>query len=74
MRNRLTLVGTAIKKGLQKTNAGEDVEKGEPSYPAGRNVNWGSHMEKSMEVSQKNEKQSYHVTSNSTPGHVSGEL
>ena len=38
------------------------MEKGEPSYPAGRNVNWGSHMEKSMEVSQKSEKQSYPVT------------
>ena len=32
------------------------MEKGEFSYPAGGNVNWGSHTENSMEVSQKNKK------------------
>ena len=38
------------------------MEKGELSYPAGGNVNWGSRTENSMEVSQKNKKQSCHVT------------
>ena len=31
------------KKVLQTTNAGEDVEKREPSYSVGENVNWYSH-------------------------------
>ena len=30
-------------KSLQITNAGEDVEKREPSYTVGVNVNWCSH-------------------------------
>ena len=34
-------------KSLQITNAGESVEKREPSYTVGGNVNWCSH---SMEV------------------------
>ena len=30
-------------KNLQTINAGEDVEKREPSYTVGGNVNWSSH-------------------------------
>ena len=33
-------------KSLQTTNVGEDVEKREPSYTVGRNVNWCSHYGK----------------------------
>ena len=33
-------------KSLQIINAGEDVEKREPSYIFGGNVNWPSHYEK----------------------------
>ena len=31
------------KKSLQTINAGEDVEKREPSYSVGGNVNWCNH-------------------------------
>ena len=37
------LVRMAMIKNLQTVNAGEGVEKREPSYIAGRNVNWYSH-------------------------------
>ena len=30
-------------KGTQKTNVGNDVEKREPSYTVGGNVNWHTH-------------------------------
>ena len=44
MRYHLTLVRmTTIKKSLQTINAGEGVEKREPSYTAGGNANWYSH-------------------------------
>ena len=39
------------KNPLQITNAGEDVEKREPSYTVGENVKSGATMENSMEVS-----------------------
>ena len=39
MRYHLTLVRTAIIKSLQTVNAGEGVEKREPSYAVGGNVN-----------------------------------
>ena len=39
MRYHLTLVRMAITKNLQTTNAGEGVEKREPSHTAGGNVN-----------------------------------
>ena len=42
----LTLVRTAIIKNLQIINAGEGMEKREPSYTVGRNVNWCSHYGK----------------------------
>ena len=43
MRYHLTLVRMAIIKNLQITYAGEGVEKREPSYTVGGNVNWYSH-------------------------------
>ena len=50
MRYHFTLVRVAIIKKTQITNAGEDVEKREPSYTVGGNVNWCSHYENSLEV------------------------
>ena len=41
------------KKKPQITNVGKDVEKQEPSYTIGRNVNWCSHCQNSMDISQK---------------------
>ena len=40
MRYHLTPVRMAIIKSLQIINAGEGVEKREPSYTVGENVNW----------------------------------
>ena len=40
-------------KSLQIINAREGVEKREPSYTVGGNVNWYSHYGKRMEVPQK---------------------
>ena len=38
---------------LQTIKAGESVEKREPSYTIGGNVNWYSHYGERMEVPQK---------------------
>ena len=46
MRYHLTPVRMATIKSLQTINAGEAVEKREPSYTVGRNVNWKSHYGK----------------------------
>ena len=43
MRCHSILVRMAIIKNLQTMNAGEGVEKREPSYTVGGNVNWYSH-------------------------------
>ena len=43
MRYHLTPVRMVAIKNLQTINAGEGVEKREPSYTVGRNVNWYSH-------------------------------
>ena len=43
IRYHLTLVRMAIIKKSTNNNAGEGVEKGEPSYTVGGNVNWYSH-------------------------------
>ena len=40
MRYHLTPVRMAIIKNVQTINTGEDVEKMEPSYTVGGNVNW----------------------------------
>ena len=50
MSYHLTPVRMATIKKCTNTNVGEDVEKREPFYTVGGNVNWYSHMENSMEV------------------------
>ena len=54
MRDQLTLVRTSIVKKSIIINAREDVEKREPSYTLGENVNWGSHYGKQYRSSVKN--------------------
>jgi len=46
MRYQLTPVRMAIIKNSTETNAGEDVEKGEPSYTVGGNISWYNHCGK----------------------------
>ena len=53
MRYHLTLVGMVIIKKPQ-ISAGEGVEKREPSYTVGGNVNWYSHYGKQYGGSSKN--------------------
>ena len=57
MRDHLTRVRLAVikkkKKSLQIKNAGEGVEKREPSYTIDGNVNCTATMVNSMEVPQK---------------------
>ena len=50
MRFHLTLVRMAIIKKSTNKKCWEGVEKREPSYTDGENVNWYSPMENSMEV------------------------
>ena len=54
MRCHLTLVRMAIIKNLQIVNAGEGVEKKEPSYLVGENVNWYNHYGEQYGSSLKN--------------------
>ena len=54
MRYHLTPVRVAIIKNLQIINAGESLEKREPSYTVGGNVNCAATMENSMELPKKN--------------------
>lgn len=49
---------------------GEDVEKWEPSYPVGGNVNWCNYCRKQYGGFSKNEKQKYCTTQNSTSGYL----
>ena len=52
----LTPVRMTIIKRLQITNVDKDVEKREPSYAVGGNVNWCSHCGKQYGGSSKNKK------------------
>ena len=54
MRYHLTLVGMVIIKNEHKNKCSKDMEKREPSYTVGGNVNWCSHSGNSLEFSQKN--------------------
>ena len=54
VRCHLTPVRMAISKNLQTINAGEGVEKREPSCTVGENVNWYSHYGKQYGDSLKN--------------------
>ena len=54
MRDHLTLARIAILKKFQIINAGKVVEKREPSYTVGGNVNWCCHCGEQCEHSSKN--------------------
>ena len=56
----------------QIMNAREGVEKREPSFIVGGNVNWYNHYESSMEVPQKTKHRTIIWSSNPTLGHISG--
>ena len=75
MRYYFTLIGTTvIKKNLQTTNAGDGVEKKEPSYIVGGNVNWYSHCGEQYGDSLKTKNNSTTIRpSNPTPVCISGE-
>ena len=49
-------------KSLQIKNDGEVVEKREPSYTVGRNVNWYSHYGEQYGSSLKKQEESHHMT------------
>ena len=51
-----------LSKSLQTINAGEGVEKGEPSYTVGENANWLSHYGEQCGDSLKKWKQNCHMT------------
>ena len=53
MRDHLTLIRMAIIKSIQRISVGEDVERMEPSYTVGENVNWYSHYGEQYESSFK---------------------
>ena len=65
LRYHLTPVRMAIIKSLQTVNAGEGVEKREPSYAVGGNVNWYSHYERRYRYSLKNQELNHHMTQQS---------
>ena len=54
------------------TKAGEDVEKRELSYTACGNASWYSHYKNSMKILQKTKNRTAILSSNPTPGHISG--
>ena len=56
MRYHCMTVRMPIIKKFIKINAGEGMEKKEPSYVFGRNVNWCSHRGKPYRGSSKNKK------------------
>ena len=69
MRYHLPLIRKTIIKKLQ-TNAGEIMEKREPSYTVGGNVNWYNYYGKQYRGSSK-ETKSCHMIWNPTYGHMS---
>ena len=56
MRYHFTPVRMAIIKSLQAASVGKEVEKREPLYNVGANVNWCCHYEKQYRGSSKNKK------------------
>ena len=56
MRNYLTPISMTFIKRLEITSVGKDMEKREPLYTVGGNVNWYDHYEKQCGNSSKNEK------------------
>ena len=57
-------------KNLKVINAGEGVEKREPSYTVGGNINWCSHYREQYEGPLKKQRVTI-GSSNPTPGHIS---
>ena len=62
---------TSSKKTTNNERWWEGVEKNEPFYTVGRNVNCGSHYKNSKEASWKTKNRTTIWYSNPTPGHVS---
>ena len=60
-------------KCLQTRNAGEDVEKREPSYTVGGNVNWYNHYGEQYGGSLKTKNRATIWSHNPTLGHISRE-
>ena len=77
MRYHLISIRMALIKNLQ-TNAGDNVEKREPTYTVVRNVYWYSHCEEQYEDLIKRNKQTKNRGniwySDPTPGHISREI
>ena len=75
MSEHLTLSELLSSKRTQITNVDEDVEKREPSYTVDGNVDWCSHCENIMEISQKSKNkttmksESHSVVSDSLQSH-----
>ena len=67
------LLRMALLKSLQIINAEEGMEKWEPSYTVGGNVNWCITMENSMKLPQKTKNRVVIWSGNPIPGHVCGE-
>jgi len=61
MRHHLELVRMAMKKSLQIINGGEGVEKREPWYTVGGNVDWYSHYGEQYGMPLKTKIKSYHM-------------
>ena len=53
MRYHLIPIRMAIIKRQQISSVGKDVEKREPLFTVGRNINWGTIMENSMQAPHK---------------------
>ena len=66
MRYHLTPVRMAISKRPQRRSVAEDSEKRESLCTCCRNANWCDHYGKQHGFPQKNQKQNYHLMSNST--------
>ena len=73
MRYHLTPMRWQSSKSLQIINAGEDVEKREPSYTFGGNVNWSSHCGEQYGDSSKLFKKTTIWSSNSPRVYLSEE-
>ena len=67
IRYHLTPVRMPSSKRIQITNVGKDVEKREPSYTVGENVNWWATVENSIKYSQKTKNRTIIWSSNSNP-------
>ena len=71
MRNIPQTCWMAIFKKTSDNKVGEDVEKRESLCIVGRNVNWYSHYEKSMEGTQKSKNRITVWSSNPTSAYIS---